>query len=127
MRRVFRRAMNGDVVAVEIAEIVDDAPLHQSGREAGNVDADPLAPQRLGCMGRRAAAAEGVEYGVAGIAGRFDDALKQRQGFLRGVAEAFFCCISESFYICPNALSFLTGVFIKIVYATAQFCFPISA
>ena len=36
-----------------------------------------------------AAAAEGVEHNVAGVAAGADDALEEGEGFLGGVAEAF--------------------------------------
>jgi hypothetical protein len=54
-----------------------------------DVDADPLAPQLLRRVHRGAAAAERIEHHVAGVGGRGDDALQQRDGLLGGVAEAF--------------------------------------
>ncbi len=56
----------------------------------GNVDADPLPVQLLRRMNGRAAPAERIEDDIAGVGGSGDDAFEECDGFLGGVAEAFF-------------------------------------
>ena len=53
------------------------------------VDARPATPKFLCRMERRAGSAERIKHHVAGIAGRQDDALKKRHGFLCGIAQIF--------------------------------------
>ena len=59
--------------------------LHGLGR---NVDTDPAPVQVLGCHAGGGAAAEWVQYDVALIRRRLDDALQKRERFLGGVADA---------------------------------------
>ena len=55
----------------------------------GDVDPDPLPPELLRRVDRRAAAAEGIQDDVAGVGGGRDDAFEEGEGLLGGVAEAF--------------------------------------
>ena len=51
----------------------------------GDVAADPLASKFLRRFDGRRAAAEGVEDDIAFVGRSADDAVKQGEGFLRGV------------------------------------------
>ncbi len=78
--------------------------LDERDRKLGDVYADPLAPQLLGGVNRRAAAAEGVEDPVAGVAAGFDDALNQGEGLLRWVAETLVCLRVDRRNVGPNII-----------------------
>jgi hypothetical protein len=66
-----------------------EAPLDQCNGKMRDVDADPLPAEFFRGMNGGAAAAKGIEDDVAGVGGGGDDAFEQRDGLLRGVAEAF--------------------------------------
>src|ERR1035437_1820807 len=83
----FRAAHKFQAAAVSVLQAVFD----EGNRELRHVNADPVPAILLRCVNRRAAAAEGVEHEVARIAARQNDALQQRHGLLRRVAEAFRC------------------------------------
>ena len=95
---------------------MQDAVADEAGGELGNVDADPLAAQRFGRVHGGAAAAEGVEHGVAFVGRRFNDAIHQGERFLRRVAEAFTVCSSQIRNICPNIVEFPSRLFIKVSF-----------
>ena len=86
---VLRLADDAVVVACAQAVAVLQAVLHEGDAEVGDVDAEPAAAEALGGVDGGAAAAEGVEHDVAGVAAGADDALEEGKGFLGGVAEAF--------------------------------------
>jgi hypothetical protein len=67
---------------LRLREGVAQPLLDQADGEVGDVDPDPPPPELLRRMHRVAAAAEGVEHEVAGIAGGGDDALEQGDGLL---------------------------------------------
>jgi hypothetical protein len=59
---------------------VEEAVLDEGNGQGDEVDADPPAAQLLGGVNRRAAAAEGIQDDVAGIAAGLDDPLQQGDG-----------------------------------------------
>jgi hypothetical protein len=69
---------------------VVQALLDQRDGEVRDVDPDPLPPELLRGMDGRAAAAEGVEHDVGGVAGCLDDALEESEGFLGRVTKTLF-------------------------------------
>lgn len=75
----------GDLVAEGVAE----AAFDEADGKVGDVDADPVSFELL-CDGNGgAAAAEGVEDGVAFVTAGFDDSFEQGLGLLGWVAETF--------------------------------------
>lgn len=75
------------LVLLELANVAE-ALGHDAASGGGNVDADPLAVEVLGGDKSGAAAAEGVEDDVVGVAAGFNDAVEEGEGFLGWVAEA---------------------------------------
>ncbi|MCS1415930.1 MAG: hypothetical protein M2R46_03674 [Verrucomicrobia subdivision 3 bacterium] len=71
----------------------------------GDVASDPVAFQPMRGLQGSGATTERVEHDVTLIRARLDDALQQRQGLLRGIAEAFFRYIDNGFYIVPYILN----------------------
>jgi hypothetical protein len=54
----------------------------------GDINPHPSPTQFLGSMNRRATATKRIKHDITGIGGRIDDAFQQRDGLLRGIAEA---------------------------------------
>ena len=81
----------GGAVHVEgdAGEGVLEAALDEADGEVGDVYADPAAAELLGGVGCRPAAAEGIEDEVAGVAAGQEDAFKEGERLLGGVAQAF--------------------------------------
>ena len=75
--------------APQCAPVFADALVDQFDRQRREVNARPSPLHAVGCHKGGGAAAEGIEDDVAFVAGGFDNALKQGDGFLRRVAGAF--------------------------------------
>ena len=86
-RQVLRRAVGEEL---DIREGRAQTLFDQADGKMGDVDADPTTPKFLGGMDGGAAAAERVKHHIAGVGRGVEDAFKERDGLLGGVAEAFF-------------------------------------
>src|SRR5438132_11599961 len=64
------------------AKCILQSPLDQIDREISDVDADPLSPEFLRRMNRRAASAKRIEHHIAGFSARLDNSFEQRQRLL---------------------------------------------
>src|SRR3990172_3626763 len=100
--QVHGLADDGDL---EAGEGVLHAAANEADGEVGHVDAEPAATELLGGVDGGAAAAEGVQDDVARAGGGVDDALKQGEWLLGGVAEALLGDRINRVYVCPNVVN----------------------
>ena len=70
--KVIRDSANSGVDSATLAQ----SPGHQINGQGLDVNANPAAAELLRGLDSRAAAAEGIEHEVTGVAAGFDDALK---------------------------------------------------
>jgi hypothetical protein len=86
----------------DAGEGVFQAALNQRDGEVRYVYADPPAAEFLRGVDRGAAAAERVEHHVAGVAARGQDAFKQGDGLLCGIAKPLGCRSAQHLDISPH-------------------------
>src|ERR1035437_8320661 len=120
----FRAAHKFQAAAVSVLQAVFD----EGNRELRHVNADPVPAILLRCVNRRAAAAEGVEQEVARIAARQNNALQQRDGLLRRVAETFFGLGRNCLNIRDDVLNLnaFTIVEITLLLRNLSFWWPVN-
>lgn len=93
-----------------------------------DINPKPAPPKLLGGSYRRTTAAEGVKNHIAGVTAGLNDALKERQGLLRRVAEALSCFRIQRIDIDPNILKWRASYFVKIpsiAWPSSHFGWPI--
>ncbi len=108
-RQIPRRAQN---IKGDIREGILQATLHEGNGEMRDINPNPSPPQFFGSMNRSATPTKGIKHNIAGIGGGIDDAFQQREGLLRGVAEAFCVDCLKGSDTRPNVTNLWTKLLI---------------
>src|ERR1700693_293388 len=100
--------------------MVTKAAFYQAYSQMGDIDSNPFSFEAFGDSYRGAAAAKWIEYHIPFAAAGFDDPLKQRLRFLRGITQTLFRLRTNRGYVIPDILKFDSRRFIYVHLQTQR-------